>query len=181
MAKDRKGSSIHEQERFDEDSKSKANVEENADTYFHSERRYPSKHKRVQVNTPVPILNQPNTIRSVAKKKKSNRRSRKRRSTSYDSNSSSESDESDYSESDSGSEESGSEEERRRRRKRGRENEAERERKRRKKDKEKKKRRRKEKEQQKQKKKKENLEKGKKGPVTNSWGKYGIIRETDMW
>lgn len=30
-------------------------------------------------------------------------------------------------------------------------------------------------------KKKKEKEKGKKGAVTNSWGKYGIIRETDMW
>lgn len=29
--------------------------------------------------------------------------------------------------------------------------------------------------------KKRDKEKGKKGAVTNSWGKYGIIRETDMW
>lgn len=25
------------------------------------------------------------------------------------------------------------------------------------------------------------MERGKKGAVTNSWGKYGVIRETDMW
>lgn len=47
------------------------------------------------------------------------------------------------------------------------------------KEKEKKKRRKKEKEKKERKKKKK--EKGKVGAVTNSWGKYGIIKETDMW
>ncbi|KAK5834195.1 hypothetical protein PVK06_018069 [Gossypium arboreum] len=108
-----------------------------------------------------------------------------------DSESESES-QSEYSETESGY--SDSEEERRgRRRKRKRREREERERKRRKKEKEKK-RRRKEKErdeerkrkkrkekERKAKKKKDKLEKGKKGAVTNSWGKYGIIRETDMW
>ncbi|PPS10160.1 hypothetical protein GOBAR_AA10489 [Gossypium barbadense] len=106
-----------------------------------------------------------------------------------DSESESES-QSEYSETESGY--SDSEEERRRRKRKRRERE-ERERKRRKKEKEKK-RRRKEKErdeerkrkkrkekERKAKKKKDKLEKGKKGAVTNSWGKYGIIRETDMW
>ncbi|KAK9938122.1 hypothetical protein M0R45_014878 [Rubus argutus] len=40
---------------------------------------------------------------------------------------------------------------------------------------------RKKKEKRKKKKKKEKKEKGKKGAVTDLWGKYGIIRETDMW
>lgn len=39
----------------------------------------------------------------------------------------------------------------------------------------------KEKKEKRKKKKKEKLERGKRGAVTNSWGKYGIIRETDMW
>ncbi|XP_022717106.1 vicilin-like seed storage protein At2g18540 [Durio zibethinus] len=119
-------------------------------------------------------------------------KSRKRHSSEEDdSHSDSESEsESDYS--DSESEYSSSEEERRRRKRKRRERE-ERERKRRRKEKEKK-RRRKEKErdeerkrkkrkekERKEKKKKEKLERGKKGAVTNSWGKYGVIRETDMW
>ncbi|KAG6755294.1 hypothetical protein POTOM_041113 [Populus tomentosa] len=102
------------------------------------------------------------------KRRKSKRKSRKRNRSRRSSDSESES-ESDYS--------SESEESERRRRKRKerkrREREEERERKRRKREKEKK-RERKEKE-------KKKKEKGKKGAVTNSWGKYGIIRETDMW
>lgn len=102
------------------------------------------------------------------KRRKSKRKSRKRNRSRRSSDSEPES-ESDYS--------SESEESERRRRKRKerkrREREEERERKRRKREKEKK-RERKEKE-------KKKKEKGKKGAVTNSWGKYGIIRETDMW
>ncbi|KAJ8764684.1 hypothetical protein K2173_007772 [Erythroxylum novogranatense] len=65
----------------------------------------------------------------------------------------------------------------------GGEKEREKERKRRKREKERKRRRkeRKEEKRRKEKKKKEKLERGKRGAVTNSWGKYGIIRETDMW
>lgn len=123
----------------------------------------------------------------------------RRRYSSSEEDSDSEDAESESSESDSDSEHSDaesasnssgsegeSEEERRRRkrkeRRRKREKE-ERERKRRRKEKEKK-RRRKEKEEEKrrkEKKKKEKKERGKKGAVTNSWGKYGIIKETDMW
>ncbi|ESQ43116.1 hypothetical protein EUTSA_v10013922mg [Eutrema salsugineum] len=124
-------------------------------------------------------------------KRKSDRRSRSRRSRKHydDSSSSSDSEsesESDYSSEYSDSEESESEDERRRRKRKRRERE-ERERKRRKREKEKKKRRkekgvdgdRKRKEMKKKKEKKS--EKGKRGAVTESWGKYGIIRETDMW
>jgi hypothetical protein len=39
----------------------------------------------------------------------------------------------------------------------------------------------KEREQEKKKKKKEKVEKRAKGPITESWGKYGIIKELDMW
>lgn len=39
----------------------------------------------------------------------------------------------------------------------------------------------KEREQEKRKKKKEKVEKRAKGPITESWGKYGIIKELDMW
>lgn len=86
-------------------------------------------------------------------------------SSDYDSESESESD---YS--------SDSEEDRRRRRK---------ERKKEKERKEKKKRKRREEEKKRKDKrrrdKKIEKDKGKKGAVTNSWGKYGIIKETDMW
>lgn len=39
----------------------------------------------------------------------------------------------------------------------------------------------KEREQEKRKKKKEKVEKRARGPITESWGKYGIIKELDMW
>lgn len=39
----------------------------------------------------------------------------------------------------------------------------------------------KEREREKKKKKKEKVEKRAKGPITESWGKYGIIKELDMW
>lgn len=135
--------------------------------------------------------------------RKSDRRKRKSRSRyssdEYsDSSSDSDDDESEYSGSDSEysdsesgslrSEESVSEEERKRRkrkeRRRRKQKEEERERKRRRKEKERL-RRKKEKEdkrkKEKRKRKKEKKERGKKGAVTNSWGKYGVIRETDMW
>ncbi|XVF18876.1 hypothetical protein REPUB_Repub11eG0061200 [Reevesia pubescens] len=141
------------------------------------------------VSEPEPEDKKPRK-RSKSDKGKKPSKSRKRYHSNCedeDSYSDSESEsESEYS--DSESEYSDSEEERRRKRKR-RERE-ERERKRRRKEKEKK-RRRKEKEREeerkrkkrkeKEKKKKEKLERGKKGAVTNSWGKYGVIRETDMW
>ena len=49
------------------------------------------------------------------------------------------------------------------------------------KDKERKRKKREDEKKRKAKKKKKEKEKGKKGAVTNLWGKYGIIRETDMW
>lgn len=112
------------------------------------------------------------------------RKSRGRYRSDEDSESSSDSkDADDESESRSGSDEeseSESEEERRRRKKKerkSREKEDERERRRRKREKEKKRR----KKEEKRKKEKKKKEKGKKGAVTDSWGKYGVIRETDMW
>ncbi|KAE9590638.1 hypothetical protein Lal_00023254 [Lupinus albus] len=113
---------------------------------------------------------------------KSYRRKRKSRRRYEDSDSDSGSDSSSDSESeedDSDSSESESDGDRKRR-------EKEEEKKRRRRDKEKK-RRKKEKEEEKRKKekrkkkKKKEKERGKKGAVTNSWGKYGVIRETDMW
>uniref|UniRef100_A0A1J3FGG2 Uncharacterized protein n=1 Tax=Noccaea caerulescens TaxID=107243 RepID=A0A1J3FGG2_NOCCA len=125
-------------------------------------------------------------------KRKSDRKSRRRRSRKHrdydDSSSSSDSEsesESDYSSGYSDSEESESEDEKRRRKRKRRERE-ERERKRRKREKEKKKRKSEkgvdgDKKRKEKKKKKKKSEKGKRGAVTESWGKYGIIRETDMW
>ncbi|KAK3037946.1 hypothetical protein RJ639_031837 [Escallonia herrerae] len=116
------------------------------------------------------------------KKSSSSRSSRKRSRRKYsDDDSYSEDDGTSDSGSDSGSSsEFSSEEERRqkrRRRERKRREEREREKEKRKKrsDKEKKKRK---KGNEKKKKKKD---KGMQGAVTNLWGKYGIIKETDMW
>ncbi|KAL4279172.1 hypothetical protein GQ457_03G023980 [Hibiscus cannabinus] len=122
---------------------------------------------------------------------KSRRRHSSSGSSEEDSYSDSESQsESDYSESESGYSDSDSEEQRRRRKRKRRERE-EKERKRRKEKEKRKRRKEKEREEERKRKKrkdkerkakkKEKLERGKKGAVTNSWGKYGIIRETDMW
>eukprot|EP00262_Sarcandra_glabra_P005361 TRINITY_DN16858_c0_g1_i2.p1 TRINITY_DN16858_c0_g1~~TRINITY_DN16858_c0_g1_i2.p1 ORF type:complete len:287 (+),score=80.33 TRINITY_DN16858_c0_g1_i2:199-1059(+) len=127
------------------------------------------------------------------KKRRSKRRSRRRHRDDHSSSSyssSSEHSSSQESESD-GSDSEESESERRRRKKKERrrrkEKEYERERRRRK-EKERKRKREKEgsdekkkKEKHKKKKKRKEKEEGRKGAVTNSWGKYGIIRETDMW
>ncbi|XP_052178537.1 vicilin-like seed storage protein At2g18540 [Diospyros lotus] len=128
----------------------------------------------------------------------SKRRSRRKYSDDDDSYSSSSADQ--YSDSgdsysEHSSEDSETEEERRRRKRkeRKRREERDKERRRRRKDKEKKRRRKerdeddrklkkkKKKRDKKHKDKKKDSERGKKGAVTNSWGKYGIIRETDMW
>ncbi|KAK3144168.1 hypothetical protein QOZ80_4AG0309590 [Eleusine coracana subsp. coracana] len=125
--------------------------------------------------------------RKRRRKEKDRRRRRRSRSESSGSSSESES-ESSYSGSSAESEsESDSEEERRRRRRRRRKEREEEDRRRRRKEKERKKRKEKEKERErrrkekKKKKKEEKKDLGKKGAVTNSWGKYGIIREVDMW
>ncbi|XP_028085325.1 DEAD-box ATP-dependent RNA helicase 42 isoform X1 [Camellia sinensis] len=123
---------------------------------------------------------------SRSKKKRSRSSKRRSRRKYSDDDSYSSSSEDDYSDSESESSDYSSEEseEERRRRRRKRE-EREKERKRRRREKEKK-RRRKERDEDKKKKrkkkdKKKASDKGKKGAVTNSWGKYGIIKETDMW
>ncbi|CAA2968966.1 histone-lysine N-methyltransferase, H3 lysine-79 specific-like [Olea europaea var. sylvestris] len=111
----------------------------------------------------------------------SSERKRSRDSDSY--SSSSGYDDSNDSDSESGSSYYSDSEEERRRRRKERKRREEKERRRREKEKAKK-RKRKEVEKKKLKKKKDKKkekEKGKKGAVTNSWGKYGIIRETDMW
>lgn len=118
--------------------------------------------------------------RSRSSRSKRDSRKRRRRRDSSDDSDDSDSDsssESDSEESDSGTSDSDS-----RRRRRRRERESEKERRRRKeKERERERRRRKEKEERRRKKEKKKKEKGVKGAVTNSWGKYGIIRETDMW
>ncbi|XP_020964801.1 nucleolar protein 58 isoform X2 [Arachis ipaensis] len=130
--------------------------------------------------------------KSRRRKRKSRRRYSSDESSDSGSDSASDSEEgesessgSEYSDSESESE--GERRERKRREKRRRrEKEEERERRKRKREKEKK-RRKKEKEEERRKKekrkmkKKEKKERGKKGAVTNLWGKYGVIRETDMW
>ncbi|XP_050371205.1 vicilin-like seed storage protein At2g18540 [Argentina anserina] len=115
------------------------------------------------------------------------RKSRRRYRSSSEDDSDSDSEESDEeSGSDSGSESvsEGSESERRRKRRERRRRKEKEERRRREKEKRKRRRERedeKKKKERRKKRKKEKTEKGKKGAVTDSWGKYGIIRETDMW
>ncbi|CAA6662674.1 unnamed protein product [Spirodela intermedia] len=140
--------------------------------------------------------------RSSRKKRKqghhrsSRRVSRRSRRSSYESESdedsstsasySESSSDDSISDSDPSSGSGGSEEEERRRKRRRKDKERRHERERRRKEKERR-RRKKIDERKKKKKKKEKTTKkkekdlGKKGAVTNSWGKYGIIRETDMW
>ncbi|CAN1347479.1 hypothetical protein LINPERPRIM_LOCUS41127 [Linum perenne] len=124
--------------------------------------------------------------------KERRKRGSRRRRSSRSSESDSDSEETESSESDAERRESDSESEeerlrrKRREKRKRREREEEKERKRRRKEKEKKKRKEKDKEREKRKKdkdkkKKERAERGKRGAVTDSWGKYGILRETDMW
>ncbi|KAF5728319.1 DEAD-box ATP-dependent RNA helicase 42 [Tripterygium wilfordii] len=183
MGKDRNGTPLSEKRRKHEEVEEGDKVKE--------ERKPRSK------STPESDVGRGSDSETDRKPKRSEKakKSRSRYSSDEysDSDSESDSDESEYSDSGSSSEESMSEsedeEERRRRkrreRKRRREREEERERKRRKREKEKKKRkeekRKREKEKRKKKERKKKEERGKKGAVTNSWGKYGIIRETDMW
>ncbi|KAJ0102956.1 hypothetical protein Patl1_04617 [Pistacia atlantica] len=125
----------------------------------------------------------PSKMKSKYKSRESSHSESERSDEDSDSESEYSSSSSEYSESESQPESESEEEKRRRKRKerkRRREKEEERERKRRKREKEKRKRE-KEKKEKRKKKKKEKLERGKRGAVTNSWGKYGIIRETDMW
>ncbi|XP_009782184.1 uncharacterized protein LOC107791329 [Nicotiana tabacum] len=136
---------------------------------------------------------EPEPKREAKKHKRSRSRSLRRRSRddSSDSDSSSSGEDS-YSDSEDSyldsdtesgsseySDESEDERRRRKRRERKRREEKEKEKKRKLRKEKEKKRKRKEKEKKERKKKKK--EKGKVGAVTNSWGKYGIIKETDMW
>lgn len=170
MAKDRNGSVPKEEAINDEDESLK-------------DRRRKSKRKKDE-----------SSDSGDGRRRSSSKKKRRRGSRSYDSSSSSSDSDSESegsddegSESDaSGSDSEESEEEevmrrKRRERRRRREKEHEKERKRRK---ERERRRKREKEERRRKKKDKKRKKkdaGKKGAVTNSWGKYGIIRETDMW
>ncbi|KAK1430995.1 hypothetical protein QVD17_14177 [Tagetes erecta] len=169
MAKDRDGSSDDDDSRHlkksssskREQHKSKRRSEEEDESNISSESDHKTKRKRRH--------------RSTSKSRRHDDRS--------DSFSDSESEtESETGSSEYSSSEDESEEERRRRKRKERKRREEKERRR----KEKKKRRRKEKDEDKLKKKKKKKDKKKKdkvkvGAATDSWGKYGIIRETDMW
>ncbi|KZV25870.1 hypothetical protein F511_31663 [Dorcoceras hygrometricum] len=115
--------------------------------------------------------------KSEARRRRSKSRSKTRASRKRSRDSDSLASSSDYdSESESDPDNSSDSEEERRRRRRERRKEKQR--------KEKKRKRREEERKMKDKKsrdKKKVKDKGKKGAVTNSWGKYGIIKETDMW
>eukprot|EP00249_Psilotum_nudum_P016407 c25808_g1_i1 orf=631-1725(-) len=89
-------------------------------------------------------------------------------------------DSSDSSSTDS-SEEKREREKRRRRQKRRQEKEKEKHKRRKEKMKKHQEKRRREEERRKKKRKKDRSDKGKLGPVTDSWGKYGIIKEIDLW
>ncbi|XP_051125904.1 vicilin-like seed storage protein At2g18540 [Andrographis paniculata] len=164
MAKDRNGGE-HDNGAKRHRSKSKSELEPDPDSNSDADEEEEEKESRRK--------------RSKHKKSKSPRR---RRSSERDSDSLSSESESDDGSSDSEySEDSDSEEERRRRRKERKRREEKREKRRREKEKDKKRKRKEEKKRRKRKDKKKETEKGKTGAVTNSWGKYGIIRETDMW
>ncbi|KAM0029059.1 hypothetical protein Hdeb2414_s0018g00521421 [Helianthus debilis subsp. tardiflorus] len=120
-------------------------------------------------------------------KRKRHRRSRSKSRSDSDSDSSESESESETGSSEYSSEdESETEEERRRRKRKERKRREEKERERKRRREKEKRRRRREKDEDKLKKKKKKdkekkKDKGKKGAVTDTWGKYGIIRETDMW
>ncbi|KAL6999498.1 hypothetical protein U1Q18_000658 [Sarracenia purpurea var. burkii] len=157
--------------------KSKRKVEEDSDPDSDEESRRSEEESR----------------RNSRSKKKRSRSSKRRSRRKYsDDESSRSSSEGEYSDSGDSDSESGSQyssegrenEEERRRRKRKRREEREKERRRRRKDKEKRKRKERDddkKKKRKKKKDKKDRDRGKKGAVTNSWGKYGVIKETDMW
>lgn len=117
-------------------------------------------------------------------KKKKRKRRRSRRSDTVDDDTTSSDSETDSSgDSDSDSESDSESEGRRRKRKDRRRKEREREKeRRRRKEKEREKKRKREKEERRRKKeKKKKKDRSTKGAVTNSWGKFGVIKETDMW
>ncbi|CAD5196911.1 unnamed protein product [Musa acuminata subsp. malaccensis] len=185
MAKDRDGS-IPEEEK---------ELQERGDDGAHRGRHKKSKRKEETESEESSGGSGDDRVRSKKKRRRhrSSRKGHRRRgrasgsesddSTSSDSYTESETDESG---SESESEESdGEARKRRRKEKRRRERESEKERRRRKEREKERKRREEEKEakrrRKKRKEKKKEKEEAKKGAVTNSWGKYGIIREIDMW
>ncbi|CAN1239467.1 hypothetical protein LINGRAPRIM_LOCUS2371 [Linum grandiflorum] len=172
--------SLSERDELEEDRKSKGKARHDGDSLDVGDRKIDGRRRR---KISADKSSDSDSGEENGGKDRRKRASRKRRnSRSLESDSDSEESESESSESDSESRESDgeSEEERLRRKRREkrkrREREEEKERKRRRKEKEKKKR-----EKRKKKKKKEKAERGTRGAVTDSWGKYGIIRETDMW
>ncbi|CAN0826782.1 hypothetical protein LINGRAHAP2_LOCUS791 [Linum grandiflorum] len=179
--------SLSERDELEEDRKSKGKARHDGDSLDVGDRKIDGRRRR---KISADKSSDSDSGEENGGKDRRKRASRKRRnSRSLESDSDSEESESESSESDSESRESDgeSEEERLRRKRREkrkrREREEEKERKRRRKEKEKKKRKEKDKEREKRKKKKkkEKAERGTRGAVTDSWGKYGIIRETDMW
>ncbi|THU56584.1 hypothetical protein C4D60_Mb11t18770 [Musa balbisiana] len=184
MAKDRDGS-IPEEEK---------EVQERGDDGPHRGRHKKSKRKEETESEESSGGSGDDRVRSKKKRRRhrSSRRGHRRRgrasgsesddSTSSDSYTESETDESG---SESEPESDGEARKRRRKEKRRRERESEKERRRRKEREKERKRREEEKEakrrRKKRKEKKKEKEGAKKGAVTNSWGKYGIIREIDMW
>ncbi|CAL1385460.1 unnamed protein product [Linum trigynum] len=181
MGRHRDGS-VSERDELEEDRKSRSRARgiDDADSPDDDDRKSDGKHRRKRLAEDSSDSDSGEEDRKRSRKHKRKRESRKRRSDDSDSEYS-DSEESESSE--SGAEASESEEERKRRKRREKrkrkEREEEKERKRRRKEKEKKKR--KEKEKRKIERKKEKSEIGKRGAVTDLWGKYGIIRETDMW
>ncbi|CAI0439184.1 unnamed protein product [Linum tenue] len=181
MGRHRDGS-VSERDELEEDrkSRSRARGNDDADSPDAGDRKSDGKHRRKRLAEDSSDSDSGEEDRKRSRKHKRKRESRKPRSDDSDSEYS-DSEESESSE--SGTEASESEEERKRRKRREKrkrkEREEEKERKRRRKEKEKKKR--KEKEKRKKERKKEKSEIGKRGAVTDLWGKYGIIRETDMW
>ncbi|XP_061361669.1 vicilin-like seed storage protein At2g18540 [Gastrolobium bilobum] len=164
--------------------KDSAKAPENSDVDSETKRKHSSSRRKARK------ISDSDGEKAQRRKKKSRRRYSSESDSDSGSGSGSEDDESERTGSDSECSESvsESEEERkeRKRKERRRRREREEERYRRRKEKERKKRK-KEKEEERRKKekrkkkKKEKEDRGKKGAVTNSWGKYGVIRETDMW
>ncbi|XP_021894788.1 RNA-binding protein 25 isoform X2 [Carica papaya] len=206
MGKDTNGSLPEKGKHVEEEKKSKGKGGDNSGSESEEDRKNSKTKRKSRGNSDSDSSSESESeaggerrvsSRRKKERRKSDRKSRKRFSSDDEDSDSTSASESEYSSEYSDSEESESEEERRRRkrkqrrrRERDEERERERERKRRRREKEKKSRRRereqerdrkKKRKEEKKKKKKEKLERGKRGAVTNSWGKYGIIRETDMW
>ncbi|XP_072958247.1 uncharacterized protein [Typha angustifolia] len=188
MAKDRNGS-IPEEER-EEDDKHETGGDEPPPSKRDRHRKSRKMKEEMSEDDSGDYSDERSRSKRKRRRSKSSRRRRRGSDSESDDDSSSSGSESD-SESEtekSDSEPEVSEEEARRRRRkekrRRREREYEKERRRRKeKERERERRRKKEEKRSKKDKKRKKKEKetGNKGAVTNSWGKYGIIKEVDMW